>query len=84
MKVLGINGSPRKGGNTELLIREVFKTLEAKGIKTEFCQLGGKKMNGCIACMKCRKAGMDMPLCLCTFEPSSCCTITLLNCVVEK
>jgi multimeric flavodoxin WrbA len=56
MKVLGINGSPRKGGNTELLIREVFKSLEAKGIKTEFFQLGGKKVNGCIACMKCRKA----------------------------
>jgi multimeric flavodoxin WrbA len=56
MKVLGINGSPRTGGNTELLIREVFKPLEAKGIKTEFFQLGGKKVNGCIACMKCRKA----------------------------
>jgi multimeric flavodoxin WrbA len=56
MKVLGINGSPRKGGNTELLIKEVFKPLEAKGIKTEIFQIGGKKVNGCIACMKCRKA----------------------------
>ena len=57
MKVLGINCSPRKGGNTELLIREVFKPLEAQGIKTELFHLGGKKVNGCIACMKCRKAG---------------------------
>jgi multimeric flavodoxin WrbA len=56
MKVLGINGSPRKGGNTELLIKEVFKALEAEGIKTELFQIGGKKVNGCIACMKCRKA----------------------------
>jgi multimeric flavodoxin WrbA len=56
MKVLGINCSPRKDGNTELLIREVFKSLENNGIKTEFFQLGGKKVNGCIACMKCRKA----------------------------
>ena len=55
MKVLGINCSPRKGGNTELLIKEVFKALENEGIKTEFFQLGGKKVNGCIACMKCRK-----------------------------
>ena len=55
MKVLGINCSPRKGGNTELLIREVFKALEKEGIKTEFFQIGGKKVNGCIACMKCRK-----------------------------
>ena len=57
MKVLGINCSPRKGGNTELLIREVFKALEKEGIKTEFFQLGGKKVNGCIACMKCVKKG---------------------------
>jgi multimeric flavodoxin WrbA len=55
MNVLGINCSPRKGGNTELLVKEVFKALENEGIKTEFFQLGGKKVNGCIACMKCRK-----------------------------
>jgi len=55
MKVLGINCSPRMGGNTELLIREVFKALEKNGIKTDFFQLGGKKVNGCIACMKCRE-----------------------------
>ena len=57
MKVLGINCSPRKGGNTEILINEVFKALEKEGIKTEFFQLGGKKVDGCIACMKCRKKG---------------------------
>ncbi len=55
MKVLGINCSPRKGGNTELLVKEVFGALEKEGIKTEFVQLGGKDVNGCIACMKCRK-----------------------------
>jgi len=56
MKVLGINCSPRKGGNTEILLKEVFKALEENGVKTEFFQLGGKKVNGCQACMKCRKA----------------------------
>jgi multimeric flavodoxin WrbA len=55
MKVLGINCSPRKGGNTEILINEVFKVLEKEGIRTDFFQLGGKNVNGCIACMKCRK-----------------------------
>jgi multimeric flavodoxin WrbA len=55
MKVLGINCSPRRGGNTEIIIREVFKALEKEGITTDFFQLGGKKVNGCIACMKCRK-----------------------------
>ena len=55
MKVLGINCSPRKGGNTELLINEVFKSLENEGIKTEFFQLGGKDVNGCIVCMSGRQ-----------------------------
>lgn len=56
MKVLGINCSPRKGGNTEILVKEVLRSIKANGIKTEFFQLGGKKVNGCIACMKCREA----------------------------
>ena len=55
MKVLAINGSPRKKGNTEILIREVLKVLEKHGINTELIQIGGKKVNGCIACMKCKK-----------------------------
>jgi multimeric flavodoxin WrbA len=55
MKVVAFNGSPRKKGNTEILIREVFKVLEEKGIQTELIQVGGKKVTGCIACMKCRK-----------------------------
>jgi multimeric flavodoxin WrbA len=55
MRVLGINCSPRKGGNTELLIKEVFRAIEKEGIKTELFQIGGQKVHGCIACMKCRK-----------------------------
>jgi len=55
MKVVAFNGSPRKGGNTELLIKEVLKVLEKKGIKTEIIQVGGEDVKGCVACMKCRK-----------------------------
>ena len=55
MKVVAINGSPRKKGNTEILLREVLKVLEKKGIETELIQIGGKNVNGCIACMKCKK-----------------------------
>lgn len=55
MKVIGINGSPRKGGNTEILIKTVFQELEKEGIETEFIQLGGKPVHGCTACMKCRE-----------------------------
>lgn len=52
-KVLAINGSPRKDGNTAVLIRTILKELEKEGISTETIQLGGKKIHGCTACMKC-------------------------------
>ncbi|AQT69550.1 2-amino-4-deoxychorismate dehydrogenase [Anaerohalosphaera lusitana] len=55
MKVLGINGSPRKGGNTEIMMRKVFEPLEKAGIDTELVQIGGKPMRGCTACGKCRE-----------------------------
>jgi len=55
MKVVGINGSARKDGNTAILIRRVFDELEKEGIETELIQLAGKKIRGCTACMKCRE-----------------------------
>ena len=55
MKIIGINGSPRRGGNTEILIKTVFEELEKEGIETEFIQLGGKLVHGCKACGKCRE-----------------------------
>jgi multimeric flavodoxin WrbA len=51
--VLAINGSPRKDGNTSILIRHILTELENEGIKTETIQLGGKEIHGCTACMKC-------------------------------
>jgi len=53
MKVVGFNGSPRKKGNTSILIQTVFKELENEGIETELVQLRDKKISGCIACFKC-------------------------------
>lgn len=55
MKAVAFNGSPRKGGNTEILLREVLNALDQKGFDTELVQVGGKKVKGCIACMKCRQ-----------------------------
>ncbi len=55
MKVLGINGSARKDGNTAFMIHTVFKELEKEGIETELIQLSGKKVNPCLACMKCKE-----------------------------
>lgn len=55
MKVAAFNGSARKDGNTAILIRHVLAELEAQGISTELVQLGGKHIQGCIACLKCFK-----------------------------
>jgi multimeric flavodoxin WrbA len=53
MKVVAFNGSPRKDGNTSILINYVLSELRNEGIETELVQLGGKKIHGCIACYKC-------------------------------
>ena len=53
MKVLAINGSPRRAGNTDMLIRTVFAELQLEGIETESIQLGGNSVRGCLACGKC-------------------------------
>ena len=55
MKVVAINGSPRRDGNTAILIKEVFKVLESHGIETELIQLGNKPVHGCTACLKCKE-----------------------------
>lgn len=53
MKIVAFNGSPRKGGNTEILIKAVFEPLEAAGIETELVRIGGQAVRGCSACYKC-------------------------------
>ncbi|MCG6186739.1 flavodoxin family protein [Maribellus maritimus] len=55
MKVVAINGSPRKKGNTALLINEIFKVLEENSVETEMIQLGNKPVHGCTACLKCKE-----------------------------
>ncbi|HDP81227.1 MAG TPA: flavodoxin family protein [Spirochaetes bacterium] len=53
MKVFAVNGSPRKNGNTAIMIGYVFKELEKEGIECEMIQMSGKSLQGCIACYKC-------------------------------
>ena len=53
MRVIGFNGSPRKDGNTFILINHVLREVEKEGIETELVQLSEKEIHGCIACYKC-------------------------------
>ena len=57
MKVLMINGSPRKGSNTGLALAEMEKVFAAEGIEVETVTIGGKDVRGCIACGTCGKRG---------------------------
>lgn len=57
MKVLLINGSPRKEGNTFTALTEVASALGKEGIDSEIVSIGNKAVQGCIACNKCNELG---------------------------
>ncbi|MBP5255927.1 MAG: flavodoxin family protein [Clostridia bacterium] len=57
MKVLMINGSPRKDGNTSRLLGEAGKIVDAEGIGHVLYELGGKAIRGCAACGYCHSHG---------------------------
>lgn len=58
MKVLLINGSPHKEGNTNIALEEVAKALNADGVETEIYWIGVHPIPGCIACYKCYQTGV--------------------------
>jgi len=68
MKVIAINGSARKDGNTAILLNHALSPLAADGIETELVQLAGKPIRGCIACYKC----FERKNCRCAVESDGC------------
>ena len=57
MKVLMINGSPRRNGNTSIALKEMEKVFAEEGVETEIVHIGNKAVRGCIACGSCHKNG---------------------------
>lgn len=57
MKVLILNGSPRKDGNCAAALNEMIKVFDAEGIGTEVVQVGGRDVRGCIDCRSCSASG---------------------------
>lgn len=53
MKAVAFNGSPRKGGNTEYLLKKVLEPIAEAGIETELVQVGGSGIQPCKACGRC-------------------------------
>lgn len=57
MKILGLSFSPRKQGNTEILMREVLDSARAHGAETELYRTAEKNIQPCDACGHCFKTG---------------------------
>lgn len=57
MKVLGINGSPRKTWNTATLLGEALAGAQSKGAETELVHLYALSYKGCISCFACKEIG---------------------------
>ena len=74
MKVLLLNGSANKKGNTFTALTEIAKQLEKNGVESEIMQLGNKPVRGCIACGQCQMKQLGR----CVFDDDVC------NRIVEK
>lgn len=57
MKVLLINGSPRRNGNTSVALNEMVKVFEKEGIETEIIHVGNLAIRGCVGCLECFNKG---------------------------
>ena len=57
MKVLMINGSPRKNGNTARALEEIASVFAKNGIEYEVVQVGHLPIRGCTTCFSCKKTG---------------------------
>ena len=74
MRVLLLNGSANKNGNTFTALSEIARQLEKNGVESEIVQLGNKPVRGCIACGQCRAKELGH----CVFDDDVC------NRIVEK
>lgn len=57
MKVLMLNGSARKNGNTHQILEEAGRFLNSQGIDYEIFQISAEPLRDCIGCEQCRKTG---------------------------
>ena len=54
MKAIAINGSPRKGWNTDTLLKKALEGAASAGAETEMVYLYDLKFRGCVSCMACK------------------------------
>ncbi|MDE5887148.1 MAG: flavodoxin family protein [Muribaculaceae bacterium] len=59
MKVIGINGSARKGWNTETLVKKALEGAADAGAEVELIELYAEPRKGCLECFACKRKGID-------------------------
>lgn len=57
MKILGIYGSPRKGGNTDIILDKVLEGASSAGTEIATIYARDLKISGCLECGGCDKTG---------------------------
>jgi multimeric flavodoxin WrbA len=62
MRIVGVSGSPRKGGNTDLILKEALLAAKEEGAETDLVRVCDYKLepcNACSACFKTKKCVLD-------------------------
>ena len=57
MKIIALNGSPRKKWNTAILLQKALEGAASQGAKTELIHLYDLNYKGCISCFACKTLG---------------------------
>ncbi|MDR2657827.1 MAG: flavodoxin family protein, partial [Oscillospiraceae bacterium] len=60
-KVIAINGSPRKNGNTATLLQKAMDGAASVGAETELVHLVDLNYKGCVSCFACKRKGAKYP-----------------------
>ncbi len=55
MRIMGISGSPRRGGNSDLILENILQGAEESGATTGSIFLSDLSFTSCIGCERCRK-----------------------------
>lgn len=62
MWIIALNGSPRIGGNTDLIIDKMFEGARQQGHQTQKIALYPLKISPCIDCRQCKQGNFTCPL----------------------
>lgn len=62
MKILALIGSPRRGGNTDLLVDQVLRGCSSRGDGTEKLRLYDIEIEACLDCRRCKKGDYECAL----------------------